>query len=80
MKLKYKYLYFEDVSSRRPQRKTSTFFCWSKDTNYWLGTVEWFSRWRQYCFFPEPETVFNSTCLADISHFLAQLNGGHKKK
>ena len=24
-----------------------------------LGTIRWFGRWRQYAFYPEPETLYN---------------------
>ena len=35
-----------------------------------LGTIKWYSRWRQYCFFPQGGTVFNSTCMNDIKLFI----------
>lgn len=34
-----------------------------------LGTVKWFGRWRQYGFFPEPNTVYERQCLRDIADF-----------
>lgn len=36
-----------------------------------LGRIGWFGRWRQYCFFPHPDTVFNRGCLDDINSFIA---------
>lgn len=39
-----------------------------------LGIIKWHAAWRQYCFFPEDETVFNKTCLKDIMCFLEDLN------
>ena len=38
-----------------------------------LGGVQWYGPWRQYCFFPEIDTVFNIGCLNDINHFIGQL-------
>lgn len=38
-----------------------------------LGVLKWYVSWRQYCFFPQPETVFNKGCLEDINHFITQL-------
>jgi hypothetical protein len=35
-----------------------------------LGIIKWYSAWRQYVLFPQPETVFNSECLKDITAFL----------
>ncbi len=80
MKTEYKYIYFDDISSLYSRRKTETFNCRNVHSTNLLGKVSWLSRWRQYCFSPNSETVFNSTCLVDISHFLTQLNDGHKTK
>jgi hypothetical protein len=35
-----------------------------------LGRIEWFPRWRQYCFMPFGMTVWNTGCLDDIQKFL----------
>ena len=31
-----------------------------------IGEIKWFPRWRQYCFFPIAETVWNKTCMEDV--------------
>ena len=38
-----------------------------------LGTIKWFGRWRQYAFFPEAGTVFNTECLNDIQSYIREL-------
>ncbi len=43
-----------------------------------LGEVKWYGSWRQYCFFPESDTVWNATCLKDIQAFLDEQNAAHK--
>jgi len=43
-----------------------------KDSFEPLGMVQWFNRWRKYCFFPAPDTVFEQDCLRDIAHFIEQ--------
>ena len=35
-----------------------------------LGSIKWFGAWRQYAFFPKPETTFNIDCLRDIAAFI----------
>lgn len=35
-----------------------------------LGEVKFFGRWRQFCFFPSTNAVFNEGCLADLTKFL----------
>ena len=52
-------------------------------TEYWevvnirsgglLGTIHWYGAWRQYCFFPQGDCVFNATCLTHILGFIAKL-------
>jgi hypothetical protein len=44
-----------------------------------LGTVKWFGRWRKYCYFPEPNCVFEQTCLRDIAEFLDIVMKMHKE-
>ena len=38
-----------------------------------LGIIKWYPSWRQYCFFPESDTVFNKDCLSDIENFVQEL-------
>jgi hypothetical protein len=80
MQLKYKYFHFSDASSFYPKRKTKTFDCINNKSGAILGNIKWYSNWRQYCFFSSDNTIFNSSCLEDISYFLKQLNNGHKNK
>ncbi len=39
----------------------------------WLGEVKWFSRWRQYAFFPYEGTVWNRECMADVTGVIDRL-------
>lgn len=36
-----------------------------------LGVIKWFAPWRQYCFFPSPETIWNEGCIRDIQFYLS---------
>jgi hypothetical protein len=57
--------------------KTKKYFVFTKDefpsVSLKLGEIKWFGRWRQYAFFPEPETVFEHQCLKDIVAFMEGL-------
>ena len=44
-----------------------------------LGEIRWFGRWRQYTFFPYPDSVFNNECLRDIAEFLDELMAARRK-
>jgi hypothetical protein len=78
MKTKYKYIHFEDVTPQN--KKTQVWLCRNNRSYYLLATIKWYSRWRQYCSFGEPNTIFNSSCHLDIADFLKQLNSEHKLK
>ncbi len=52
LKLKYKYIHFDDVSSLYRKKKTETFHCVNNRTGERLATIKWYSPWRQYCSFP----------------------------
>jgi len=45
----------------------------SKSRGDELGVIKWYGPWRQYCFYPEPETIFSRGCLADIATYLEKI-------
>lgn len=72
-----KYLEF-NVIEKKP--KTSVIAVYSKRSDIILGTIEWFGRWRQYAFFPQTGTAFNSECLDDIGTYIKNLMLERKNK
>lgn len=46
-----------------------------RKTKYWLvscngidlGHISFYSRWRQYCFHPDTETLYEKNCLREIA-------------
>jgi hypothetical protein len=58
------YLRFREVEN--PGRKTRKVHVERKSSGKLLGVIKWYGQWRQHCFFPEPDTLFNVTCLHDI--------------
>jgi len=50
--------------------KTCVWMVLSTGSNARLGEIKWFSRWRQYTFFPTPGTIFNTSCLQEIINFI----------
>lgn len=59
--------------------KTKGFDIINKSMGHPIGWIEWYSNWRQYCFFPWDDMVFNSTCLELITKFLKEINVEHRK-
>lgn len=70
MKTRYKYIHFVEIPT---SRKTSVWSCYNNRSGDELGQVRWYSRWRQYCYFPVAQAVYNVGCLNDIVHFITQL-------
>lgn len=50
MKVEYKYIHFSKIDNSGGS----------------LGIAQWYSPWRQYCFFPAAQCVFNVGCIEDI--------------
>ena len=71
MKTEYKYINFKLV---RDTGKTTVWDIRNNSSDYLLGRVSWYSAWRQYCFLPNTETVFNKQCMFDILDFIGQLD------
>ena len=72
-----KYLYV--VKLERPtHRKTDRWAIYGNYDNY-LGLVQWHPPWRQYTFDPGTGTIWNSTCLDDVSNFLKMINLQHRR-
>lgn len=65
------YIRFEKIVAT-PPRKTNIFQVISNHSGDLLGEIKWFGRWRQFCFFPEPGTVWNTGCMASVQAFIAE--------
>jgi hypothetical protein len=50
--------------------RTAVFHVKNRRSDDLLGVIGWYGPWRQYCFSPEPHTVYSSGCLADVEHFI----------
>jgi hypothetical protein len=63
-----------------PSGKTRTWVVQNRENLTILGRIEWFSRWRKYTFNPNPDMVFEVTCLRDIADFLEEIMKEHRAK
>lgn len=60
-------------------KKTNVYIIRSQEGTLLLGSIKWYGPWRKYCFFPQPDCVFESKCIDDINDFLKQLMVDRKK-
>lgn len=67
------------ISLLEVKTKTAVYRVVSKSDRFVLGTIKWWGSWRQYCFFPNEETVFSKGCMNDLSDFIEKLME-HRKK
>jgi len=75
-----KFLIFVQLT-RDKDRKTEVVTVNNKHHNMTIGVIKWYGSWRQYCFFPNGETIWNKDCLDDINSVIRDLmNLKNKKK
>jgi hypothetical protein len=70
--------FFVELVEQKP--KTDVYAVWSKHHSTKIGVVKWYAQWRQYCFFPEPKTVWSLSCLNDINKFIGKLMAIRKER
>jgi len=63
-----KYLNFEPEETKR---KTKVWTIKNRVTEEYIGRIQWYSNWRQYCFEPFDSTVFAKGCLNEIVIFIS---------
>ena len=68
--MKYKYIHMKEIC-KKP--KTTVYGVYSNSGGTYLGKIEWYNHWRQYCFMPTIDTVFSVGCLEDINAFIRGL-------
>ena len=74
-----KWIFAQQYMPQKP-RQTPCFSVRASDTVTVLGTLEWYSPWRGFAFFPTENTVFEDQCLATIQGWLRILNSAHKQQ
>lgn len=70
-----KYLKFVELEKTGLTRRVAVE---SKHTNIQLGIIKWWSHWRRYCFFPEPNTLWSAECMSQIQNQLSSMMKEHK--
>jgi hypothetical protein len=69
-KTRVKTKYMEFCKDDSYTGKTEVWVIRNSNSGGRLGTIKWYGAWRQYCFFPEADCVFNNGCLKDIIEFI----------
>jgi hypothetical protein len=64
---------------RNTKKKTKHFNVYASTEDYRIGVIKWYPNWRQYCFFPEVGTLYNSECMNDIADFIKGLMNERKE-
>lgn len=66
------------ASELETKRKTNRYVVLNRKSGVVLAEIYWNGPWRQYCFFPEPQYVWSSSCLDTIIEFVKEINKTHK--
>ena len=70
------YIVFEEIEQKP---KTKVYGVVNIKSRYRIGKIKWYGPWRQYCFFPDLDTVFNKDCMQYIIEFINKLMEERKK-
>lgn len=73
-----KYLRFIKLE-RPPTKKTDIILIDSISHNITLGRIMWHAPWRQYCFFPDNNTLWNVGCMEDVYEVMVILKEEKKE-
>ena len=68
--MKSKYIYMTLIEQKL---KTNVYAIGNKSGGYRIGIIKWYGPWRQYCFFPKEDTIWNKGCLEDVNEFIQGL-------
>jgi hypothetical protein len=49
-------------------------------SNRTIGVIQWYSPWRQYCFYPLRNTIWNKDCLDSVNEVITSLMEERKPK
>ena len=68
-----KWIRFDLAPEQLQKPKTKVYWVHTKDWTDNLGTIQWYSPWRKYAFFPNEGCVFETQCISDIISFIKDL-------
>lgn len=57
--------------------KTKIWEVMSKEQGVILGAIKWYGPWRRYSFFPQPNAIFEKTCLREIADYCDEKTKNH---
>lgn len=72
------FIFFEDEPTGA-DRRTRIVTVRNRRSGDELGKLKWYGAWRQYCFFPAPQAIFNVTCMARIADEALAMTVAHKE-
>lgn len=70
------YLVFEEQPTKNKTKVIHVINRTHKDV---IGVIKWYGSWRQYCFFPAYDTVWNTGCLNDVLDVINTLMKDRKR-
>jgi len=70
----YKYIAFRsDNEILLKRKKRPDYECRNRRDGTLLGLVCWCPTWKQYCYYPEADTMYSEGWLEDIADFIKKL-------
>jgi len=72
-----KYIYFQMANKNNPASWIVDVI--ADDGDVKLGQIRFYAHWRQYAFYPKDGTIYEKTCLTEITNFIKMMNDVQKK-
>lgn len=67
----------EVIFTGRTTRRTRTWNVVNTRFQTVVGQIKWWGAWRKYCFFTEPNMLYDSDCLRMIADYSEKLTKSH---
>lgn len=77
MEIESEYLSFIEDDHYKGKTKRITIL--SKRHCSVLGEIKWYGAWRQYTFWPDQGTIWNTQCLEDVQNYIRALMAERRK-
>lgn len=74
-----KFLHFREDALYTQTHATKRWWIVSLQGGVVLGEIKWHAPWRRYCFFPAETTIFDLTCLNEVTKFIDERMKERKK-
>ena len=68
------------VEGITPKKVTKEWSVWLHSGDVFLGEIKWYAPWRRYVFYTSPGTLYDASCLFELSMFCWDQTAARKRQ